>query len=89
MFQFDKEDTDKRLQPLYQSEDELSLVEAKPTTPAEKVSYYIKFKFLFYYFNLFVAAFQICVSCKTANHFLFLIVIQYICIFFSFEKKIF
>ncbi|XP_030757853.1 protein lap4 isoform X4 [Sitophilus oryzae] len=34
---FEKEEAEKRLQPLYQSEEDLSLVEAKPTTPAEKV----------------------------------------------------
>lgn len=36
MFQF--EDSEKRLEPLYQSEENLTLVEAKPTTPAEKVT---------------------------------------------------
>ncbi|XP_066248710.1 protein lap4 [Euwallacea similis] len=35
--QFEKENSEKRLKPLYQSEDDLSLVEAKPPTPAEKV----------------------------------------------------
>ncbi|XP_048522815.1 protein lap4 isoform X4 [Dendroctonus ponderosae] len=32
-----EEDSEKRLEPLYQSEENLTLVEAKPTTPAEKV----------------------------------------------------
>ncbi|CAG9769323.1 unnamed protein product [Ceutorhynchus assimilis] len=37
ILQFEKEETERRLQPLYQSEDDLTLVEAKPPTPAEKV----------------------------------------------------
>lgn len=38
LVQFEKEEAEKRLKPLNQStDDDLSLVEAKPTTPAEKV----------------------------------------------------
>ncbi|XP_076251173.1 scribble planar cell polarity protein isoform X11 [Rhynchophorus ferrugineus] len=37
LLQFEKEDSERRLQPLHQSEEELPLVEAKPATPVEKV----------------------------------------------------
>lgn len=38
LVQFEKEEAEKRLKPLNETnDDELSLVEAKPTTPAEKV----------------------------------------------------
>ncbi|XP_050308936.1 protein lap4-like isoform X3 [Anthonomus grandis grandis] len=37
IYQLEKDDVEKRLQPLHQSDDDLTLVEAKPPTPAEKV----------------------------------------------------
>nr|CAH7715251.1 unnamed protein product [Callosobruchus chinensis] len=37
LMQFEKEEAEKRLQPIYQSEEEFSIVEAKPPSPADKV----------------------------------------------------
>ncbi|KAG5875963.1 hypothetical protein JTB14_034384 [Gonioctena quinquepunctata] len=37
LFQFEKEEAEKQLQPIYQAEEEFSVVEAKPPSPADKV----------------------------------------------------
>ncbi|XP_023312117.1 protein lap4 [Anoplophora glabripennis] len=37
LVQFEKEEAEKRLQPIHQSEEDLSIVEAKPSSPADKV----------------------------------------------------
>lgn len=35
--QFEREEAEKRLKPIHQSEEDLSVIEAKPPSPAEKV----------------------------------------------------
>lgn len=37
LVQFEKEEAEKRLQPIHQSEEDLSIIEAKPSSPADKV----------------------------------------------------
>lgn len=39
--QFEKEEAERRLHPIHQTEEELSLVQSKPHSPAEKVNKYI------------------------------------------------